>query len=153
MERIEKREENLEELAERVPRCNLFASVALALQEKWRNGDFQIESRGVLFIPGLRRRGGVPSTTQHRSSKGSGGVGLLLGNGRKACQGPRYVEGGGQCRPAMQREEEEEQLTIFRWDYLSPVTGGVSATTYTMLTPCTLCRLLSRYVAVDAPTG
>jgi hypothetical protein len=63
-----KREEELEELAERVLSKVIFA---LAVQETWRTGDFQIESRGVLFIG--------HGFQEAKCRRGSGGVGLMLG--------------------------------------------------------------------------
>ena len=64
----------MEELAEMVLNRGIFA---LAVQETWRTGNCQIESRGVLFIG--------HGFEEARCRRGSGGVGLLLGPaGRKA---------------------------------------------------------------------
>ena len=61
------KEEKLEELVEVVLAHGIFA---LAVQETWREGSFQIESRGVLFI-------GHGFGTA-RCAGGSGGVGIFL---------------------------------------------------------------------------
>ena len=70
------KEEKLEELVEVVLAHGIFA---LAVQETWREGSFQIESRGVLFI-------GHGFGTA-RCARGSGGVGIFLSPAeRKAWQ-------------------------------------------------------------------
>ena len=62
-----KREEELEEAVEKVPSRGVFA---LAVQETWRTGNFQIESRGMLFIG--------HGFSEARCARGSGGVGFFL---------------------------------------------------------------------------